>query len=90
MGTSCAFLVSKREVMAAGHVGGCGHRRYLKRRLPNTHVKTRAYVVKFLCNWLVVHYLCDGTRGHVTVNTKHLYNINTKLAQRRRRWADVV
>ena len=26
----------------------------------------------------------------IPVNTKHLYNICTKLDQRRRRWADVV
>ena len=27
---------------------------------------------------------------HIPANTKHLYNICTMLAQRRRRWADVV
>ena len=29
-------------------------------------------------------------RMHIPANTKHLYNICTKLNQRRRRWVDVV
>ena len=30
------------------------------------------------------------THPHIPANTKHLYNICTMLARRRRRWADVV
>ena len=41
--------------------------------------------------WAVIRHAMGGNYyTEYPANTKHLYNICTKLDQRRRRWADVV